>query len=89
MTLQHAAALALAGWYLMIPPPLSHSRQDGRIEPLSRWTTTGTFESKKACDAERGHLSKLDPGAGSYRGLPPEEVYDAQCVATDDPRLKP
>jgi hypothetical protein len=32
--------------------------------------------------------SKLDPAEGKYRGLPPEEVYDAQCVASDDPRMK-
>jgi hypothetical protein len=71
-----------------MPPPLSHSRGDGRIEPLSRWPIPRTFESKKACDAERGDLSKLDLSASSYRSLPPEEVYDVQCVASDDSRLK-
>lgn len=91
MKIWHVVAIALTGWYLMVPPPLSPSPQDGRIEPLSRWTTTGTFESKKACEAERVQFSKVDPGAEAYgyRGLPPEEVYDAQCVATDDARLKP
>jgi hypothetical protein len=84
----HVAALALTGWYLMVPPPLSHSRD--RAVRLSRWTTTGTFESKKACEAERNHFSKVDPGAEVAGDPPPaDEVYDAECVATDDPRLKP
>jgi len=89
MGLRHAAALALMGWYLMVPPPLPHSRGHGQIEPLSRWIVARTFESKKACDAERRHLSKLDPGAEVAGDDPPAyQVYDAECFATDDPRLK-
>jgi hypothetical protein len=34
-------------------------------------------------------LSKLDAALGPYRCLPPEQFYDAQCVAADDPRLRP
>jgi hypothetical protein len=83
----HVAALALMGWYLMMPPPLSRSRD--RLVPLSRWTTTSSFESKKACEAERDHFSKLDPGAEVAGNDPAYQVYDAECVATDDPRLKP
>jgi hypothetical protein len=87
MNLRHAAALALAGWYLMVPPRLSHSPKGGQIAPLSRWTIGCTFESEKACDAERSDPSKIAPPVGSYRGLPPEQVYDAQCIVSDDPRL--
>jgi hypothetical protein len=87
MKICHVAALVLAGWCLMMPPLLSHSRD--RVVPLSRWTTTGTFESKKACAAERDHFSKVDPGAEVVDPPPAGEVYDAQCVAADDPRLKP
>jgi hypothetical protein len=84
MKICHVAALVLAGWCLMMPPPLSHSRD--RLVPLWRWTTTGTFESKKTCEAERGHFSKVDPGAEVASDPPPaDEVYDAECVATDDP----
>jgi hypothetical protein len=87
MKICHVAALVLAGWCLMMPPLLSHSRD--RVVPLSRWTTTGTFEPKKACAAERDHFSKVDPGAEVVDPPPAGEVYDAQCVAADDPRLKP
>ena len=34
-------------------------------------------------------LSKLDAARGPYRGFLPEQLYDAQCVAADDPLLKP
>jgi hypothetical protein len=37
---------------------------------------------------KRATLSKLDPALSAYRGVPPEQVYEAQCVASDDPRLK-
>ncbi|MGO9605408.1 MAG: hypothetical protein ACLQAT_18805 [Candidatus Binataceae bacterium] len=87
MKLRHATALALVGWYLMVPP-LSHLPKDGRMEPLFNWTMVGAFRTEKDCDAERPKFSKLDPNLGSYRGLPPEEIYDVQCIATDDPRLK-
>jgi len=45
----------------------------------------GAFEIEKDCDAERLRLSKFNPTLGSYRGLPPEEIYDVQCIPTDDP----
>jgi hypothetical protein len=84
----HVAALALTGRYLMMPPPLSRSRD--RLVPLSQWTTTSSFESKKACEAERDHFSKLDPGAEVSPPMDPPayEVYDAECVAAYDSRLK-
>jgi hypothetical protein len=89
MNLRHAATLVLMGWYLMLPPPLSHSPNDAQIAPLSQWTRTGAFQSEESCDLKRTAFSKLDPALGAYRGLPPEQVYEAECVASDDPRLKP
>ncbi len=72
MKLQHAAALALVGWYL-IRPPLPHlNAHDSHTDtaaPLSRWTVVRTFPTKKECETQRG-------------GNPWE-----QCVASDDPRL--
>ena len=88
MNLCQAAALALVGWYLMVPPPLSNAPRDGRIAALSRWTIARAFDAEKDCRAESIKRSRSDPTLGKYRGLPPEEIYDAQCIATDDPRLK-
>jgi len=88
MTLRHAAALALAGWYLMVPPPLSYVGKDGPLKPVRSWTAVSVLATEEECEAARSRLSQLDPKLGSYRGLPPEEIYDAQCIASDDPRLK-
>jgi hypothetical protein len=48
----HAAALALVGWYLMLPPVTS----DGRIQKdasLSRWYIISNFETKEECEKAR------------------------------------
>jgi len=58
MKLRHAAALALVGWYLMMPP----STSSGRIQkdaPLSRWYIFTTFETKKECEKARQFSSGL------------------------------
>jgi hypothetical protein len=73
----------------MVPPPLCHSPKDAQIASLSQWTRAGAFQSAESCDLKRTAFSKLDPALGAYPGLPPEQVYDAECVASDDPRLKP
>jgi hypothetical protein len=83
----HVAALALTGRYLMMPPPLSRSRD--RLVPLSQWTTTSSFESKKACEAERDHFSKLDPGAEVAGNDPPRTKYTTLSVSLPTIRLKP
>jgi hypothetical protein len=52
MNPRHAAALALVGWYLMVPPVTS----DGRTQkdaPLSRWYIASNFETKEECEQVR------------------------------------
>jgi hypothetical protein len=164
MKIGHAAALALVGWYLMIPPPGAHGpnlaaplnqwvyapvkrkqrcafqsystleecearkRKDLKdcivvegeddpilsdarcvrsdelpkpvplrrmpppksgFVPLSQWTRVGAFQSEEYWDSKRAALSKMESSLGDYRRLPAEQVYDAQCPGSDDPRLKP
>jgi hypothetical protein len=89
MTFRHAAALALAGWYLIIPsstlpPGVAHK------EPLRKWQTVRGFDSADDCEdfrsaffersRQRQGLNVLEP---SYR-----DYMFAECIATDDPRLK-
>lgn len=82
---RHTSAVLLVGWYLMAPPPIS---QDGRVHRMSDWTVIGAFRTEKDCDAKLGKLSKIEPTLDSYpHGLPPEEIYQEQCIATDNPRL--
>jgi hypothetical protein len=85
----HAAALALAGWYLIVPssrlpPGLAYK------EPLRKWQVVRGYDSADDCqdslDAffedsqQKQALNLLEP---AYR-----DYMFAKCVATDDPRLK-
>ena len=82
---RHTAGYLLVGWYLIVPPRLSH---DGRTHPLSDWAVRGVFTTEKDCNANLAKFSKIEPSLASYPdGLPPEETYEGQCVASDDPRL--
>ena len=60
MNLRHAAALALVGWYLMMPPDnwtlCSKSVADCEAisdAPLGRWNTTQSFDSANQCEQAR------------------------------------
>jgi hypothetical protein len=67
MNLRHAAALALVGWYLMVPPLTEDghpARLSGPISPdsvwgvefkapLSKWELNGTYNSASQCNEER------------------------------------
>jgi hypothetical protein len=53
MKLRHAAALALVGWYLMIPPALPNG-QPNLGAPLSQWGQGGDFDTAAACHKAYG-----------------------------------
>jgi hypothetical protein len=94
MKLRHAAALALVGWYLMVPSPeiIAHVGIDAAANyPLSTWYTVNVCDTASDCKtydmlSRQGMeiTAQKDP---SFRG-PLEALKHAQCVATDDPRLK-
>jgi hypothetical protein len=87
MKLRHAAALALVGWYLLIPPL-------GRPAPsdLSQWEVITTFDSRSLCmslrtsDIQSWLITKgiLDLSAAQLKAY----VDNSRCVSEDDPRLK-
>jgi hypothetical protein len=98
---RHAAALALVGWYLMVPPTETSA-------PLPQWKIAATFDSGDQCtrslsglrdDANKEVATRENAGAG-YLGTQKDRdawaaaqnkqitLYQAQCVAADDPRLK-
>jgi hypothetical protein len=85
---RHAAALALVGWYLMIPPHLHWNRQRVTFSsdaPLREWKVAQPFDEAWKCD-ER--LMQNELACGST--CPLESLWlSAQCIASDDPRLKP
>jgi hypothetical protein len=51
MKSRHAAALALAGWYLMVPPPLLHGNPPVDLDaPLSEWRLFSMHKSAAECE---------------------------------------
>ncbi|MHB8381862.1 MAG: hypothetical protein ACYDC3_05925 [Candidatus Binataceae bacterium] len=101
MKLRHAAALALVGWYLMLPPlkvegPASNPNTPVEADtgvPLAQWHVISTgepFETKAECEAYPAHLIKLlhDPNKPGAEHALKYWLNKSQCFATDDPRLK-
>ena len=94
MNLRHAAALALVGWYLMIPPMYFVASlckcprpEDGTYvephAPLVRWQKWKLYNSGSACESARaaGVVEKY------WKGRIKGDIY-GRCIENDDPRLK-
>jgi hypothetical protein len=87
---RHTAALALVGWYLMVPPRVIRPQAPGQQTfdygaPLSRWVVSSAYDTAHECEGARflnrqGHRQNTDPLKAEFDA--------AQCIATDDPRLK-
>jgi hypothetical protein len=91
MRLRHAAAFALAGWYLVEPPRLPPSYHVDQSAPLSQWSLLGSFDSATECTIELGRFASNPPRYPNEPDLEKSEsdrMHMAQCIATDDPRLK-
>ncbi len=83
---RHAAALALVGWYLMIPPVGDTST------PLARWVHVGSYDTATECETTRLKLANDTlKGTPAPNGLTRTQTIDlatdSQCIETDDPRL--
>ena len=83
MNLRHAAALALVGWYLMVPPI---SRQGEFLDnaPLSKWTLLDSMDSASDCNAEASR-SDMRSKSEIRRNV---KIDHSKCMASDDPSLK-
>jgi hypothetical protein len=93
---RHATALALVGWYLMVPP-LSAVRGTWS-ERVNAGDVRGQFESKDECEKAR-HRFISDPSHFPYTRALDDPVgrkllsegkipMPSECVSSDDPRLK-
>jgi hypothetical protein len=96
MNLRHAAALALVGWYLMVPP--ASSAWGNWSHPVNTWDVHGRFESKDECEKARQQYVS-DPSHFPYSRALGDPVgrkllsegkvpVPSECVSSDDPRLK-
>jgi hypothetical protein len=92
---RYATAFALLGWYLMMPPP-SRTQPFGRNTeaPIAEWEIMQSFDTADACEDSRSF--SLDKHKNEVANQPTNSkesyalaVTFAQCVATEDPRLKP
>ena len=82
MKLHHTAALAVAGWYLMMPPLGSDGRRDDSA-PLPQWKIRGSFDTAVECaDALAEQLGR------DFPEMVRQAIHASRCVSIDDPRLE-
>ena len=84
---RHAVALALVGWYLMVPPTGRDYPRGNVDAPLTQW-----IKRRRRPIATRTNVSTC------WKASPVDELEEqadrrnfykqAQCIANDDPRLK-
>jgi hypothetical protein len=86
MKLRHTAALALVGWYLLVPP-LYKGEVDEKA-PVKEWTVLQSFGTVAECSQWLSvllHKANLDPAT---RTVVKHRLLAASCMSSDDPRLK-
>ena len=98
----HLAALALVGWYLMMPPDSPKIPHDVDTNtPIARWITITSFDTDESCEKALTDLqnSEQDPitldKTGKLKRLDKHDAalgkaraINAACLASDDIRLK-
>ena len=82
MKARHAAALALVGWCLMIPPDsVTAPHYADTKAPFARWISGCDYDTLKSCQETLAELQNNEKD--------PEMLYaSSKCIASDDPRLK-
>jgi hypothetical protein len=91
MNLSHAAALALVGWYLMVPPFSAKNVFYDR--PLSDWQPVEDYRTKTECEeGKRDVVQQMTALFAEVWKMPPtpkmKSLQAGKCIASDDPRLK-
>jgi len=97
MKLHRTAALALAGWSLMLPPA-SHTLRLEMTKDLSKWNLHSMHATEAECEEEKARLQTSVTEANSNapkttlrrpgRDLLAARYRNARCVSSDDPALK-
>jgi hypothetical protein len=78
----HTAALAMAGWYLLLAPA-------GNPIALPQWRIIGTYNDASDCVEKIAALSQAPkPESGSSQAKRKPHAPGLACLATDDPRLR-
>jgi hypothetical protein len=58
MNLRHAAALALVGWYLLVPPILTDQLLVNIDAPISKWEHYQSFDSAQECESTNLYIHR-------------------------------
>jgi hypothetical protein len=88
MKLQHAAALALVGWCLAMPP-FDYTSPDPPKTPTSEWMVKCPFPNAEACEQRRQKLIEARIKlAKPSRDRMVRVMKGSRCLASDDPLLK-
>ena len=99
---RHLAALALVGWYLMMPPDSAKVPHDVDTGvPLAHWIVVSTYDTEENCEGALTGIqnSQTDPitldKTGKLKRLDRHDdalgkarALNAACVESDDIRLK-
>jgi hypothetical protein len=90
-----AAALALVGWYLMVPPLYQQTEGKWKLDlhaAINEWQLVDSYDSADACkQGLSDHLRVMRQGTFANPAEKPDAIFQlqtGQCIATDDPRLK-
>ncbi len=85
---RRAAALALLGWYLLLPVPGSDWSSDGNLSHLAH---IASFAAAADCENAKTDLQKKygNHGHQTFRNQRNLLIDSTVCIADDDPRLKP
>jgi hypothetical protein len=86
---RHAAALALVGWYLMIPPVFSPMEQHPRSfnslsAPPNKWDIWAKFDSESECEKEKEHLRTEAPIRLKFAREHPDQDPNGNIVAVSE-----
>ncbi len=88
---RHTAALALVGWYLMMPPLKSANRDDPSgprdlHAPFSQWDQVSAYDSAAKCERDIGKNLAFPKPDGTTKPANISAI-GGRCISTDDPRL--
>jgi hypothetical protein len=83
-------SMSVFGWYLMMPPTSTKPPAPETLPPLCNGTSSHVYDSAALCEKTLADLkaekrAALSNGVGLWNSGSEES---AQCIATDDPRLK-
>jgi hypothetical protein len=97
MKLRQATSLVLIGWCLILPPS-DEDLTPHPDAPLYKWRIlTAPFSTLTDCEANKAgmeqinsedHETNAEGNIGQMLRRFGEALKDAQCVKTDDPRLR-